>query len=776
ITKRNPRTINNGSQVKNAIYKHDRRRYSSITSGFTAPEIFRFRAPVLSYKDSLAQSMMSTASFNNDILNEAMQALEDNISALQTPVNEDNAAQDRQVQANPQLQPPEAAAKSGPAGSELRETWFSITGILHGLRKFEDFRMVLPILDLVKGKFPQDIRDKLHDMEFQKEEDFDLDAVMRHLDNIIASKEKYEDSTMLSEDSAVYVSAPQRGRTRTPSPRRRDSNICYFCDSPEHGTPQSPCSFDEDVFAQLHSAIDACAKDTPQRHANADHANTVETSTTSFCARIEKAGAQDPFRVTTPDRVKVATVVITVIDRRPWIAIPQEVHPGAEDAPGVRHTIDITAHARTTDTSMDRTGEKNRTRQGDDIDLHPHTSRSSPPGEAATMIAPEDHFRVHHRSTLHRRRITSSNSSNRRIWHAGLTQVRIVDLFDEKLRTLSLSRSVHPICRVQTSNSFDEKAMICHCAIPVDQFFQTYWHTGFSRGSSPRRYSHTHSTADWQNEDEAIEGLWSLDSLGIVDEHHPDADTELDQRILDKSVAKILRTCVTCRKVNALPYRYPNMPSLPTERITRSRPFQAVGIDYLGPIQFQSAHTTVSKAWVCLISCMSTRAVHLELINNTVQEFLLSIRSESSTTFHAAESAITEVLDSFWDIWHSDYLAALRERQQIPHRRKRSATKTSKEGDIVLMADDKLPRGQWPLGAFKKTCYGQDNVARSATVRTSAERQLIRSLAHLYPLEISAPDVSDSPGSDSSPTPSPKRIQPSRAAKTAHKVGKSGSL
>ncbi|VDO48964.1 unnamed protein product [Heligmosomoides polygyrus] len=116
-----------------------------------------------------------------------------------------------------------------------------------------------------------------------------------------------------------------------------------------------------------------------------------------------------------PDREKVATVVITVIDRRPGTAIPQEVHPGAKDAPGVRHTIDITAHARTTDTSMDRTGEKDRTRQGDDIDLHPLTSHSSPPGETATMIAPEDHFRVHHRSTLYRRPITSLNSSNRHI-------------------------------------------------------------------------------------------------------------------------------------------------------------------------------------------------------------------------------------------------------------------------------------------------------------------------------------------------------------------------
>ncbi|VDP29126.1 unnamed protein product [Heligmosomoides polygyrus] len=359
----------------------------------------------------------------HDLLSEAMQALEDNISAPQTPVNEDNAEQihryDRPHRTRARLHMQlKQLPKSGPAGSELCETWFRITGILHGLRKFEDFRMVLPILDLVKGKFPQDIRDKLHDLEFQKEEDFDLDAVMRHLDNLIASKEKYEDSTMLNEDSAVHVSTPQWGRTRTPSPRRQDPNICHFCDSPEHDTPQChvkiPCSFDEDVLAHLHSAIDACAKDTPQRHANADHVNTVET-TTSSCARIESTGAEHRIRVTVPGRKKRGILVIIVIDRRPGIAIPQEVHPGAEDAPGVRHMIDITTHARTTNTSMDRTGEKDRTRQEDDIDLHPLTSLSSPPGEEATMIAPEDHFRVHHRSTLYWKRITSSNRSGTQV-------------------------------------------------------------------------------------------------------------------------------------------------------------------------------------------------------------------------------------------------------------------------------------------------------------------------------------------------------------------------
>ncbi|PIO73481.1 hypothetical protein TELCIR_04548 [Teladorsagia circumcincta] len=33
-------------------------------------------------------------------------------------------------------------------GQDLRSTWFRVSGILHGLRRYEDFRTVLPILDL----------------------------------------------------------------------------------------------------------------------------------------------------------------------------------------------------------------------------------------------------------------------------------------------------------------------------------------------------------------------------------------------------------------------------------------------------------------------------------------------------------------------------------------------------------------------------------------------------------------------------------------------------
>ncbi|KIH52835.1 hypothetical protein ANCDUO_17055, partial [Ancylostoma duodenale] len=52
---------------------------------------------------------------------------------------------------------------------------------------------------------------------------------------------------------------------------------------------------------------------------------------------------------------------------------------------------------------------------------------------------------------------------------------------------------------------------------------------------------------------------------------------------IKSTVTKILRLCTICKKAQGHAYRYPEMPSLPPERVNRSRPFQNVGLDYLGP-------------------------------------------------------------------------------------------------------------------------------------------------------------------------------------------------
>ncbi|KAL6728134.1 hypothetical protein Aduo_009938 [Ancylostoma duodenale] len=123
-------------------------------------------------------------------------------------------------------------------------------------------------------------------------------------------------------------------------------------------------------------------------------------------------------------------------------------------------------------------------------------------------------------------------------------------------------------------------------------------------------------------------------------------------------VAKILRSCIVCKKANCLPYRYPDMPSLPPERVNRFRPFQKVGLDYLGPLYYRDTFHTRGKVWICLFTCMATRAVHLEVVfNNSTQEFILAFRrfiarrgtpdyilSDNATTFCSANDTLQEVI------------------------------------------------------------------------------------------------------------------------------------
>ncbi|VDL65730.1 unnamed protein product [Nippostrongylus brasiliensis] len=124
-----------------------------------------------------------------------------------------------------------------------------------------------------------------------------------------------------------------------------------------------------------------------------------------------------------------------------------------------------------------------------------------------------------------------------------------------------------------------------------------------------------------------------------------------------RHVAKTIRSRVLFKQITRQAYRYPHMPVSPPERTTSSRPFKHVGLDYLGALTSIRDHTT-GKVWICLISCMAPRALHLKVVlDNSAQEFLFAFRrfiarrgapstvySHNSTTFHAADSAIQSVL------------------------------------------------------------------------------------------------------------------------------------
>ena len=82
----------------------------------------------------------------------------------------------------------------------------------------------------------------------------------------------------------------------------------------------------------------------------------------------------------------------------------------------------------------------------------------------------------------------------------------------------------------------------------------------------------------------------------------------------------------------------------------------------------------------------------------------------------------------FWKLWLSEYLSTLQERQKLIKPMRNFAT-----GDLVLVVDEKVHSGQWPLGRIVQVHPGKDGVVRSAKIatRSTTLTRPIRSFASL---------------------------------------------
>ncbi|XP_055622170.1 uncharacterized protein LOC129765767 [Toxorhynchites rutilus septentrionalis] len=91
---------------------------------------------------------------------------------------------------------------------------------------------------------------------------------------------------------------------------------------------------------------------------------------------------------------------------------------------------------------------------------------------------------------------------------------------------------------------------------------------------------------------------------------------------------QIVHKCVIC--VRARPKLIEQfMSELPAARVTASRPFSKVGIDFWGPIYIQPRHRRDApiKTYVAVFVCFTTKAVHLEIVANlTTAKFLQAFR------------------------------------------------------------------------------------------------------------------------------------------------------
>ena len=104
------------------------------------------------------------------------------------------------------------------------------------------------------------------------------------------------------------------------------------------------------------------------------------------------------------------------------------------------------------------------------------------------------------------------------------------------------------------------------------------------------------------------------------------------------------------------------MADLAVDRISPATPFSYVGLDVFGPWQICALRTrgglAHSKRWAVLFACMSTRAVHIEVIEsmdtssfiNALRRFLairgpvIQLRSDCGTNFVGACTKLQAVL------------------------------------------------------------------------------------------------------------------------------------
>lgn len=88
----------------------------------------------------------------------------------------------------------------------------------------------------------------------------------------------------------------------------------------------------------------------------------------------------------------------------------------------------------------------------------------------------------------------------------------------------------------------------------------------------------------------------------------------------------IKKKCIICRKLATQPFQWPTYPQLPLNRVTRSRPFEHIGVDYFGPLKVKN-NNTISKVWVPLYTCLAIRAIHLDLVTDlSAEAFLDSLK------------------------------------------------------------------------------------------------------------------------------------------------------
>ena len=126
---------------------------------------------------------------------------------------------------------------------------------------------------------------------------------------------------------------------------------------------------------------------------------------------------------------------------------------------------------------------------------------------------------------------------------------------------------------------------------------------------------------------------------------------------------QVTSKCVTCKKLRRKPLEQ-LMGQIPKLRVAAGFPaFSNTALDMFGPFQVRIGRKTLKEAQAIIFTCMTTRAIHLELVTDkSTDTFLMAFRrfaslrghpsscwSDCGTNFVGAQQYLKEIMQD-WDI------------------------------------------------------------------------------------------------------------------------------
>lgn len=96
-----------------------------------------------------------------------------------------------------------------------------------------------------------------------------------------------------------------------------------------------------------------------------------------------------------------------------------------------------------------------------------------------------------------------------------------------------------------------------------------------------------------------------------------------------RTISNKLHKCIKCARQRSV-LSTQLMGNLPVARVSITKPFCKVGIDYAGPITIRTStlrNAKQQKAYISVFVCMATKAIHIELVSDlTAEAFLAALK------------------------------------------------------------------------------------------------------------------------------------------------------